>query len=124
MDDHAQAGFRVTCIVLSPFARPGHIGHQQYDQSSILKMVQSQFGLAPLTRRDRAARNLAESFDFARPRPAPTLPVVVGPGRTCAHHPGPGTALKLKGGNPMGLEDPFWAELKGSALMRVWNAVR
>ncbi|MGZ4436992.1 MAG: alkaline phosphatase family protein [Nocardioidaceae bacterium] len=121
-DDHAQAGFRVPCIVLSPFARPGHVGHNQYDHSSILKMVEWRHGLAPLTRRDRAARNLAESFDFRHPQPPPPLPLVLDPGpHVCAPLP---TGLKLAGGKPMGMEDPFWAELASSPLMRGWDALR
>jgi phospholipase C len=120
-DDHAQAGFRVPCIVLSPFARPGHVGHAQYDHSSILKAVEWRHGLSPLTKRDRGARNLAESFDFRHPQAAPSLPLVLDPGpHVCGPVP---TGLKVAGGNPMGLEDPFWAELAASPLMRGWGAV-
>ncbi|MCW2599081.1 MAG: alkaline phosphatase family protein [Frankiales bacterium] len=115
-DDHAQAGFRVPTFLLSPFARAGHVGHQVYDHSSILKMVEWRFGLAPLTKRDRAARNLAESLDFAHPRSAPSLPVVL--------DPGPHVCVPPVGTNPMGLEDPFWRELAESTLMRGWDAVR
>jgi phospholipase C len=122
-DDHAQAGFRVPCMVLSPFARPGHVGHQVYDHASILKMVEWRFGLRPLTKRDRAARNLAESFDFAHPRPAPTLPLVLDPGPHLCGTPSLGTGLKIAGGTPMELVDPFWRELKDSPLMAGWDAV-
>lgn len=115
-DDHAQAGFRVPTLVLSPFARPGHVGHQVYDHSSILKMVEWRWGLKPLTKRDRAARNLAESFDFSKARPAPELPIVPDPGPHACHDP--------VGTDPMGLEDPFWRELADSPLMRGWDAVR
>ena len=120
-DDHAQAGFRVPCIVLSPFARPGHVGHQVYDHTSILKMVEWRWGLKPLTKRDRAARNLAESFDFRRAheqvQQAPSLPLVADPGpHLCTPNP--------VGTNPMGMEDPFWRELMDSPLMRGWDAVR
>ena len=124
-DDHAQAGFRVPTMVLSPFARQGHVGHRTYDHTSILKMVEWRFGLAPLTKRDRGARNLAESFDFSHARPAPTLPVVADPGpHFCTPPtPGSGSAAKIAGGNPMGMVDPFWSELASSPLMRGWDAV-
>jgi phospholipase C len=115
-DDHAQAGFRVPTIVLSPFSRPGHVGHNVYDHTSILKMVEWRFGLRPLTKRDHAARNLAESFDFSRSRPAPTLPIVLDPGPHVCQDP--------IGTNPMGQEDPFWRELADSPLMHAWKAVR
>jgi phospholipase C len=115
-DDHAQAGFRVPTIVLSPFARPGYVGHQVYDHSSILRMVEWRWGLKPMTKRDRAARNLAESFDFSKARPAPALPVVADPGPHVCQDP--------IGTNPMGLEDPFWRELADSPLLRGWDSVR
>jgi phospholipase C len=102
-------------MVLSPFARKGHVGHQVYDHSSILKMVEWRFGLQPLTRRDRAARNLAESFDFARPRQVPELPLVI--------DPGPHVCVDPVGTAPMGQEDPFWRELAESSLLRGWDAV-
>jgi phospholipase C len=114
-DDHAQAGFRVPTFLVSPWSRPGHVGHNFYDHTSILKMVEWRFGLAPLTKRDKAARNLAESLDFRTARPAPDLPVVLDPGPHACQPP--------IGTNPMGLEDPFWRELAESRLVRGWDAV-
>ncbi len=114
-DDHAQAGFRVPTFLVSPWSRPGHVGHNVYDHTSILKMVEWRFGLKPLTKRDAAARNLAESLDFSKPLPAPTLPVVPDPGPHACQPP--------IGTNPMGLEDPFWRELADSPLMRGWHDV-
>jgi phospholipase C len=113
--DHAQAGFRVPAVVVSPFARRGYVGHEVYDHTSILKMVEWRFGLDPLTARDAAARNLAESFDFANPRYAvPHLPRVTDPG---PHLCGP----EVTGG--MGLEDPFWRALAGSPSVRRFGAL-
>jgi phospholipase C len=60
-------GFRVPCVVISPLARRGHVAHRLYDHTSILKMIEWRFGLAPLTVRDAAANNLAEVLDFTRP---------------------------------------------------------
>lgn len=57
-------GFRVPCVVVSPRARRGHVAHNLYDHTSILKMIEWRFGLPPLTVRDAAARNLAEVLDF------------------------------------------------------------
>ncbi|MDQ1711914.1 MAG: phospholipase [Frankiaceae bacterium] len=110
--DHAQAGFRVPAVVVSPFARRGYVGHEVYDHTSILKMVEWRFGLDPLTARDAAARNLAESFDFAHPRSAPRLPAVLDPGpHLCSDATG------------MAAEDPFWRELADSPLVRRWGAL-
>ncbi len=58
-------GFRVPCLLISPRARRHAIGHQAYDHTSILKMIEWRFGLAPLTPRDQATRNIAEVLDFA-----------------------------------------------------------
>jgi phospholipase C len=78
-------GFRVPCVVISPYARRNFIGHKQYDHTSILKMIEWRFGLPPLTVRDQTANNLAEVLNFAAPNPtAPTFNVPTGPfGRPC-----------------------------------------
>ncbi len=59
-------GFRVPGIVISPRARRGYVAHNVYDHTSILKMIEWRFNLAPLTVRDAQARNLAEVLDFSR----------------------------------------------------------
>ncbi len=57
-------GFRVSAMVISPLARRRHVAHGTYDHTSVLKMIEWRWGLAPLTKRDAAARNLAEVLDF------------------------------------------------------------
>ena len=109
---HGQAGFRVPCIVLSPFAQRDFVGHNVYDHTSILKMVEWRWGLSPLTSRDAGARNLAETFDFASPRTAaPNLPVVADPGPHICGSPEVG----------MGAEEPFWAALAATAPRYGWD---
>jgi phospholipase C len=66
-------GFRVPCLVASPRAHRHAVAHEVYDHTSILKMIEWRFGLAPLTVRDAAARNLAEVLDFSA-QPDPTAP--------------------------------------------------
>lgn len=58
-------GFRVPCLVISPFARAGQIDHVVNDHTSILKFVERRFGLPPLSTRDAAANDLTEAFDFS-----------------------------------------------------------
>ena len=53
--------------MISPRARRGHVAHDVYDHTSVLKMIEWRWGLQPLTPRDAAARNLAEVLDFTRP---------------------------------------------------------
>jgi phospholipase C len=79
-------GFRVPCLVISPRARRGYVAHNVYDHTSILKAVEWRWGLAPLTPRDSAARNIAEVLDFTNP-PDPSAPRWNVPsfvGRPCA----------------------------------------
>jgi phospholipase C len=59
-------GFRVPAIVISPYARPGFVDHTTADFSSILKFIETVYGLAPLTSRDAHASSLTEAFDFSR----------------------------------------------------------
>ncbi|HVC26921.1 MAG TPA: alkaline phosphatase family protein [Nitrososphaerales archaeon] len=59
-------GFRVPCLVISPFAKQGYLDDAINDHTSILKFVESRFGLSPLSTRDAAANNLAEAFDFSQ----------------------------------------------------------
>jgi phospholipase C len=67
-----QRGFRVPAIVVSPLARRGHVASTVYDHTSVLKMIEWRWGLAPLSARDAAANNLAEVLDFSsKDRTAP-----------------------------------------------------
>jgi phospholipase C len=47
-----------------------------YDHTSILKLIEWRFGLAPLSVRDAAATNLATALDFSHRNPAPKQIVV------------------------------------------------
>ncbi len=60
-----QRGFRIPCLLISPFARRGKVAHGVYDHASILKLVEWRFGLKPLSVRDRDAANLAAELDFS-----------------------------------------------------------
>jgi phospholipase C len=59
-------GFRVPALLVSPFARRGHVDHGVYDHTSILKLIEWRFGLRPLAVRDAHARNLAAALDLSR----------------------------------------------------------
>jgi phospholipase C len=63
---HALRGFRVPTVLVSPFARRGHVDHTVYDHASILRLIQWRFGLPPLSLRDASAENLASALDFSR----------------------------------------------------------
>jgi phospholipase C len=63
---HRLRGFRVPTVLVSPFARRGHVDHGLYDHASILKLIEWRFGLRSLSVRDAAAKNLADALDFSR----------------------------------------------------------
>ncbi len=63
---YEQRGFRVPCLLISPFARRGHVDHGLYDHTSILRLIEWRWGLKPLSVRDANAANLAAALDFSR----------------------------------------------------------
>jgi phospholipase C len=62
--DFGQMGFRIPAVVVSPYARRGHVDHSVYGFESILKMIRYRYGRPPLTPRDLYANNIAAAFDF------------------------------------------------------------
>jgi len=66
-------GPRVPLLIVSPFAKPGYVSHEVYEHSSILKFVETRYGLQPLTNRDQAASNMLDSFDFQHPQQIPLI---------------------------------------------------
>jgi phospholipase C len=65
-------GSRVPCLVVSPYAKPGHISSQENSHVSILKFCEDTFGLPPLTDRDGQSNGMSDCFDLTQnPLPAP-----------------------------------------------------
>jgi phospholipase C len=60
-------GIRVPTVIISPFAKRHYVDHTSYDTTSILKLIETRFDLAPLTERDAKANDLLNAFDF-RPK--------------------------------------------------------
>lgn len=60
----ALRGFRVPCLVASPLAKRGHVAHDLYDHTSVLRMIEWAWDLPPLAPRDAAANNLADVLDL------------------------------------------------------------
>jgi phospholipase C len=74
-------GFRVPCLVISPYARRRHVAHAIYDHTSILKMIEWRWNLEPLSVRDAQANNIANVLDFKHRNlkaPRITAPFVTG----------------------------------------------
>src|SRR5262249_59432933 len=60
-------GFRVPCLIASPFAKPGHVSSVVYDHTSILATIELKWNLPALTRRDTAATPLTDFIDVSKP---------------------------------------------------------
>jgi len=110
--DFISLGPRVPTILISPYARPGFIDHQDLDFNSILKFIETDFHLPPVANRDRQASSLLSSLDFKQQplKPLPLrphtcsasarsgLPPIVGAYLKLIHHSyGDEILLRLKG---------------------------
>jgi phospholipase C len=69
--DYRQLGFRVPAIVVSNLAEPLVVHHGPFEHASTLKLIESTFGLKPLTARDTHAQNLGQVLRRAPRRPVP-----------------------------------------------------
>jgi phospholipase C len=58
-------GFRSPALLVSPYARKGHVDHTTLDFTSELKFIENNWGVAPLADRDRAANDITTAFDFS-----------------------------------------------------------
>ena len=68
-------GIRVPAIVISPYARKHFVSHTVYDHTSILRFIETRFGLPSLTHRDALADPMLGMFDFTTmANPHPLLP--------------------------------------------------
>lgn len=62
-----QLGIRVPLIVVSPYAKRGHVSHRVYDHTSITRFIEAKFKLPALSNRDANADPLYDLFDFQNP---------------------------------------------------------
>ena len=74
--DYDGLGIRVPLLIVSPYAKEGRVSHKQYEHGSILRFIEDQFGLAPLSASDsRALSPAKDCFDFSKPpRAFKTIP--------------------------------------------------
>jgi phospholipase C len=74
-DDAGGLGFRVPCIVISPYIHAGTISHTQFEFGSILRFVENTFGLASMGTTDARAKSIGVIFHFNQnPRPFTPIP--------------------------------------------------
>ncbi len=84
--DYKQLGFRVPGLVITNLAQPHRVVHEgPFEHCSSLALIESTFGLHPLTARDKNARNLQDILlpyparHAVRPSRIPTSSDVIGP---------------------------------------------
>jgi phospholipase C len=71
----AWTGYRVPLIVISPYSVKNFVSHNVRDTTAVLKMVETRFGLSPLTARDGSQTDMTEFFDFVnKPWATPPTP--------------------------------------------------
>ena len=70
VDDYGY-GPRVPAIIVSPYARAGHVDRTQYDFTSVLKFVEERFNLHALTTRDKEADSIGRSLHLKQRPLAP-----------------------------------------------------
>jgi len=91
--DFRGLGIRVPCIVISPYAKAGYVSHTQYEYGSILKFVESVFGLPPVGPPSRGftdtrAANMLDAFDFTQ-APRAFVPISAPYGKAAFLHEQP-----------------------------------
>lgn len=117
-----RVGFRTPTVLVSPFARRGHLSHTQYDHTSILRLIEWRFGLAPLTVRDATANNLAQELNFDAAHVVPPPPVYAVPTVTGAACPTSPTDIVTAAAPRARAPTAHWAELADVARRHGWRA--
>jgi acid phosphatase len=64
MIDKWGPGTRIPALIISPFAKKGHVDHTTYETVSILSFIEKRWGLTPLNDRDKKADPLSHAFNF------------------------------------------------------------
>jgi phospholipase C len=98
-DGFKRYGIRVPGLIVSPYARQGHVSHVIFDHTSVLAFVERKWNLPAMTYRDANANDLTDLVDLnalAARRPTfPVLPRLAAPGDTAealaCSTSGPGT---------------------------------
>jgi phospholipase C len=91
-----QYGFRVPCVIVSPYGRADFVSHAVYDHTSILAFVEHKWNLPAMTHRDAQAHNMLDMLDLTKPAfltpPKLSKPLVdTDPNALACNTSGPGT---------------------------------
>jgi phospholipase C len=75
-------GFRVPALMISPYAPAGAVDGTTYDFTSILRFIELNWDVAPLTARDASANSIGSALRFDQAPRAPVIPASVYPATT------------------------------------------
>ena len=64
--DEMGLGPRMPLLIISPWAKQGYVDSTTYEFSSVLKFIETVYNLPSLTKRDAAASNMLNAFDFSQ----------------------------------------------------------
>ncbi|MBV8462661.1 MAG: alkaline phosphatase family protein [Acidimicrobiales bacterium] len=134
---HVLLGFRVPCIVASPFSSIGRGGGTPvasglYDHTSVLKFIEWRWSLNPLTQRDASSAttdpgNLADVLNFAKPttKVSPSIPNLPTFVPTACPAPPTGAVASAPPASTSGSDTPSdnetWTALQHSGLLAGWK---
>ncbi|MBV9718114.1 MAG: hypothetical protein JOZ77_02260 [Candidatus Eremiobacteraeota bacterium] len=67
-EDYDGLGLRIPMLVVSAYAKKGHVSHVHYEHGSVLKFIEDIWGLPRLAASDQRANSpAADCFDFTKP---------------------------------------------------------
>ena len=79
MLDYDGLGLRIPMIIVSPYAKKGHVSHVHYEHGSILRWIENLYGLGQLSASDTRATPPDDAFDFTKPaRKFKVIPTALG----------------------------------------------
>jgi phospholipase C len=88
--DFVFTGYRIPMVVISPFTKKNYVSHTVADTTAVLKLIETRFNIAPLTKRDAAQFDMTEFFDFVGvPWATPPKLPPQNTGGTCTLNPPP-----------------------------------
>jgi phospholipase C len=66
-------GFRVPALLVSPYAKRGYVDSTTLDFTSMLRFIEDNWGLEPLSTRDARSKSIVSGFDFSQEPRAPEI---------------------------------------------------
>jgi len=112
-------GFRVPCVVVSPWAKRNFVSHVVYDHTSVTKFVETKWNLPSMTYRDANAHNMLDFFDFsAKHAPFAEPPALAQPLNPFNGPPPTGSLGSSAGFHPVATAVPGSGPAPGAMIAR------